>query len=218
MDRAYPKLDREIFIKRMGESFPNVYLTIISVIQGVALGLLVQNTLKDCVFIIARIPYAVISFGTVLAVFYEYSWFVGLYRWSPRFTDISVPLFLGVAEIIPFFFLDNPKLWWISNSIFCFVATLAFLNTFFHCKRDMFYDEEKYTLTKKGIIRQIRMTIFMSIVTLITALNYYITLKIYDWYLLEIIAFVIYFTSTFLLIYKDQKFIKKLHILFDVEY
>ncbi len=218
MDKLYSKLDREEFKKRIGNNFPGIYLTIISVIQGVALGLLVQSLFKGGIIVISRIPYALISFGTIIAVFWEYIWFVGIYRWSPRISDIITPLFLGVSEIIPLFFFDNPRYWWFFNFVLCFVGSIAFLNTLIHCRNDKFCDKDVFDLTRRGIYRQIFLTISMAIISLITVFIFQKTKVIYFWYLLEIIVFIIYISLTLILIIKDQMFIKEVHKKFNFEY
>lgn len=162
---VYDPLTKEEFKKRIISSFPAVYLTIISIIQGVALGILAYNTfgyIKNPEFAgrwLMFIPYSIISFIIILIVSYEYAWFVGIFRWSPRIWDSVVPFTLGFSELIPMFFLTRARNWFLSTGIFCFIGALAFLNSVKNCKKDMFENDKinyrSYRRTKNELLTNI---------------------------------------------------------------
>ncbi len=160
---VYQPLDQQEFKRRMGESFPAVYLTVISIVQGVALGILAQNTFGkistttsvSLSFILSLLPYAVLSFMVIVTVSFEYNWFVGIYRWSPRLWDSFIPLLLGLSQIGPLYFLNSPRVWWILNAVFAVIGTIAFNNTRMNQRKDMFSDQKVYNETQEGVFLDI---------------------------------------------------------------
>ncbi len=225
---VYDFLDKSEFKQRMGQSFPAVYLTVISIIQGVALGLLAQKTL-DYVSnskttdaqAWALAPYATLSFCTIVIVSFEYNWFVGVYRWSPKFLDTSIPFLLGIAEISPLFFLTSPVWWWRLNAFLVGVGIFGYVNTLTNCKPDMF-PKRLYTITRRGIFISIAMLSLLAPILLGVSLIYepYISnsTKIMYWPIYEIIAFVAYISMMTLLMFREHKFLCDLHEFFELRY
>lgn len=149
--------------RRVGDSFPAVYLTIISIIQGVALGLLATNTSaayyglptgSPIVVGLALFARSLLLLLTVVLISYQYTWFVGVFRWPPRFWDTLVPFALGSAEIVPMFVLQNEIAWWWWMWWLCVMGGLAFLNSWRHCRRDLFPDSEQAYARSKRILRE----------------------------------------------------------------
>jgi len=157
------KLNKKEFKARMGDSFPSVYLTMISIIQGVALGILASqinrlifhpeqgSTMIRHWLLVA--PYCIFSFMSILIVAYQYSWFIGLFKWSPAFWDIFFPFSLGLTEILPMFFLNKPAGWMLCTSVFSFMGVLAWRNTLIHCNSSAFGQK------KKAMVRTIKLLI-----------------------------------------------------------
>jgi len=104
-------LTRDVLVRRSLATFPDGYLNHISIIQGVALGLLIQQAFvaitsdKYSEYRIGILGEATLLFLCVVIVSYEYIWFLTIMRWTPRFSDTLIPLALGVTEIIPIFLL-----------------------------------------------------------------------------------------------------------------
>jgi len=228
------KLNEGEFKSRMGESFPSIYLTIISIIQGVALGILANQidklffhpaqgtTLARAWFLI--VPYCIFSFSSILIVAYQYAWFIGLFKWSPTFWDIFFPFILGLSEIMPIFFLDNPAAWMLCTSIFSFTGILAWRNTLIHCTTYTFGEEYKaLESTKKILIQNIKTALLVGLSLFILAilmflLKYdYLEKSIFLWYF-EVPAFLIFAVCAYSTFKKGEKFMKELHEDFGYDY
>lgn len=142
--RTLEPLTKEVLIRRSVETFPSGYLNNISVIQGVALGGLILNTVhawpSDAISSEAALllGQATFLFMGILVVSYEYLWFLTVVRWTPTFRDTLVPLVLGVSEIVPQFFLRGGTTWWTSTSIFVLVGAAAFFNTITRLEPELF--------------------------------------------------------------------------------
>lgn len=149
-------LDTKVLVRRSIETFPAGYLNNISIIQGVALGLLATRTFGtldsehstlDVVMIVGEALF--LMMGIIIAA-YEYLWFLTVVRWTPTFRDTLVPFTLGVAEIIPQFFLGTPVAWWVSAAFLTLVGSAAFLNTIVRLRLNLFGGYEKaYTEVRK---------------------------------------------------------------------
>lgn len=111
--------------------FTNVYFTTLSIIQGVALGILIQNSLRSYIEHGAQtIPYSVFGLLTIILISYEYTLFVVMFRRPARLLDTALPLLLGVFESAPSFFLAEKRLrypsWWLMTAVFGIVGALAY--------------------------------------------------------------------------------------------
>ena len=120
----YDPTNTRVFRKRMEDSFPSIYLNGISIIQGVALGLLCEQIFKDITpenqnifFATWNHPiknfYALMSLCCIICVLYEYNWFVGTYRWSQKLIDTLIPVFLGFFEIAAILNINTHYNWWL---------------------------------------------------------------------------------------------------------
>jgi hypothetical protein len=154
------KLSKSILKTRLSEVFPSVYLTTISIIQGVALGLLAQNYFlfwHDPRFASTRqdfIPYVIFSLFCILIVSYEYVWFIGIFRANANPFDTSIPIMLGAAEVCPTFYLADPQAWWGTIILFATAGAIAWLYTAYQCKYNFGEDiksKQAHRLAKNGL-------------------------------------------------------------------
>ena len=159
----YRRLEREEFQNRMAESFPAIYLTNVSIIQAVALGIWAERTFgyvaalesRRFVFWAPIIPYALMSFTLIILTSFEYHWFVGMYQWSPKALDTIAPFILGVAEIGPLFFLTSPRVWWFLSVASPLVAAAVYLNTLANSREDMFANREIHEHSRGNILQNV---------------------------------------------------------------
>ena len=106
---AIQALTRDVLIRRSLEVSPNGFITIISIIQGVALALLAQNTFPK--------PSMLVSLQSItlllvfVSVFYYYLTMSVLLRWAPSFLDCFLPFAIAGLEIPPAFFLGDVSSW-----------------------------------------------------------------------------------------------------------
>jgi len=144
------RITRERFIEGIRSGFPASYLTVLSIVQGVALSALIFNAadaFKDGITISA--PFLMlISFGNLIMVWYEYSWLVRIYTWEPGFIDAMIPFMLGVLEIVPTFFFERPFEWTIATICFILSGACGAWNTRRHTTAETF-DDYKSGLGKK---------------------------------------------------------------------
>jgi hypothetical protein len=121
---AIQALSRDVLIRRSLEVSPNGFITIISIIQGVALALLAQNTFPK--------PSALVSVQSItlllvfVSVFYYYLTMSVLLRWAPSFLDCFLPFAIAGLEIPPAFFLGDVTSWcmWLAAFWFFTMAGL----------------------------------------------------------------------------------------------
>ncbi len=162
----YRRLERGEFQNRMAASFPAIYLTNVSIIQAVALGILAERTFGYVAALESRrfalwapiIPYALMSFTLIILTSFEYHWFVGMYQWSPKALDTIAPFILGVAEIGPLYFLTSPRVWWLLSVASPLVAAGVYLNTLTNSSEDMFASREIYEHSKRNILQNIMLS------------------------------------------------------------
>lgn len=136
-------LSRSTLLQRSIEIFPQGYLMNVSIIQGVALSVLVVETVNhlkrvDSDFALQSVSQSLVSLAGLIIVSYEYLWFSTIMRWSPTFRDTAIPVVLGVAEIVPPLLLGRTVAWWIATAAFALLGAAAFLNTNSRLRPEMF--------------------------------------------------------------------------------
>jgi hypothetical protein len=111
---AIQALSREVLIQRSLQVSSSGFITIISIIQGVALALLAQNTFPSPSPLVGAQSVSLLL--VFVAVFYFYLSLSVLLRWAPSFLDCFLPFVIAGLEIPPAFFLGNVAAWngWLS--------------------------------------------------------------------------------------------------------
>lgn len=118
---ALEAISGEVLRRRSLEVSPTSFITIISIILGVALGLLAQNTFP------APSPLIAVQSACLLLLFactfYYYLSMSIVLRWAPSFVDCSAPFLIASLEIPPAYFLGHVAAWngWLS-ALFLSVA------------------------------------------------------------------------------------------------
>jgi hypothetical protein len=115
---AIQALTRDVLIRRSLEVSHNGFITIISIIQGVALALLAQNTFPRPSLLVAVQSIALLL--VFVSVFYYYLTMSVLLRWAPSFLDCLLPFAVAGLEIPPAFFLGNARAWNLWLGVFWF--------------------------------------------------------------------------------------------------
>ncbi|WP_433087489.1 hypothetical protein ACQP1P_16190 [Dactylosporangium sp. CA-052675] len=148
-------LDTETLVRRSVDNFPQGYLMIISIIQGVALAAIVSESTRyvssvSSHAITPALAQSILNLVGLIIVSYEYLWFTTIARWAPTFRDTAIPFVLGVAEIVPAYLLDRPTAWWIAFATFALLGAGAFGNTLLRLNPELFLEDgESYTKVRR---------------------------------------------------------------------
>jgi hypothetical protein len=128
--------NKQPLLEQIVEFFPSYYTTLISVIQATALGYLlvvVSGFVKGCPALeVSQIILAIMTFGVLIEVWYEYMMGSTVFRWVPIIWDSVIPFLIGVAEFLLILSISpvNIALWYFSLSITCLVSFVAFKNMY----------------------------------------------------------------------------------------
>lgn len=215
------KLNKEIFEKRVIEAFPPVYQTTVSVVQGVAFGILIFNTFKFLeIYGIQILPYSLISFLIFVTISYEYIYFLSIFRWSIKIFDIIIPFVIGICEVTPMYLIDNNNKWWLFTGVLCLLGALAYLNSIRNCESDMFEDRyhELYVKLKNDLWR---CTIYSILSAIVCFVGFWLSNKYEyqpnDLHISEIILLIILLVIIFKLLIGNEKFLNEMYKGFGIE-
>src|SRR5947209_6079253 len=132
---AEPKVDelnQTTFLERFRGTFPNIYLTIVSIIQGVAVYTLTSQTnlyigkLNKDLSLLQFVPFSLASFVLTVVIAFEYTWFVALFRWPPKLLDIAIPLGLGFFETLPMYYFTDYLGYCLTTAFLCLTGAFAY--------------------------------------------------------------------------------------------
>lgn len=123
--------------ERAMDTFANGYFTIVSIIQGVALGSWALITFRlagelswwnqAAQSALAALS-SIVTFLVVVVVSYMYFWFTVVMRWGPGILDVLIPMLLGASEMFMAANIsaDANNLWLLSSGVVGLVGALAF--------------------------------------------------------------------------------------------
>ena len=111
----------------LNELIPQIYLTLVSVLQGVALAVLVDKF--SLIFLNTALPsygYAIASFLIIVAFWYSYLGAILDGRWPFRFVDTL--LFFGVAifKSLAVEYIATPWIWCLFIGLMCIIVVVIY--------------------------------------------------------------------------------------------
>lgn len=111
---AVPTPRRAVHL-RIADQFAPAYLTLASIIQGVALASLVTRVEPNAAgYSLADWVRATASLVVILAIWHEYLMMVLAYVWLPTLLDSTVPFAFLVAEVFTIHFLPSDQRGWLA--------------------------------------------------------------------------------------------------------
>jgi hypothetical protein len=125
------ELNSVTYAERLKRTFPGIYLTLISIVQGVAVYTLSYVTTlywgKGAASAwLPYVPFSLTSFVVIVVVTFEYTWFVALFHWQPKVLDVTIPLALGLFEILPMYYFASPIWWRLFTAFLCLGGAAAY--------------------------------------------------------------------------------------------
>ena len=162
---AFKPIDNEHIRNRIKDNFSSGYLTLISIIQGVAFSVWVtqlgaaseMGAVENAAYYL-RVAF---SFLSIVFIVYYYSWFVSIVYTAPNLRESIVPLALGAAQVWPMFYFNESTEWWLRTSLFFLFGALGYANTLITV-RDYNYAEEFWPA-----LTRLRREMMINVVTMI---------------------------------------------------
>lgn len=132
----FEPLDVENFRDRVQQNFVQSFMTMMSIIQGLSFSFLIMNTMQyhgpassgsiQSWFLI----YPAISFFMMVLVLFFYTWFVSITYRPPSIRETIIPFFLGLFQVIPTYYLNDPRKWFFWSGVLLGMGVFGFYNTF----------------------------------------------------------------------------------------
>ena len=122
-------LNKENILETINSLYPAIYLTVLSIIQGVSLSFWAYHLMNDFGLKSNKILlmlYAVITFTIIVYVFYEFVWSVLLYRWVFGLFDTVLLFLIGAGEILLTFLMETPFYWYMAASGLSVIGIMAY--------------------------------------------------------------------------------------------
>lgn len=206
------------------QGFPAIYLAMISIIQGVALGIFINNFFINygnngiaiTLFSFTQIRfilYSLFSFMIIILISYEYSWYVLVFRYPMRIYDILLPFTLGFLEVAPTFYLLNQSGWWFWVSIISFFSAISYCYSIYNCEERFFPNKYSYEISIGSIKKSRMFCLFFGIVIALPATILSFKGLLY-WYV-ESIFLLFAFAWQVILICSEERFLKDFYKSFE---
>jgi hypothetical protein len=211
MHDIHPKLDKGQFKTRTGELFASFYMSMVSIIQGVAIAIFIQNAfnLHYDLFVFLRV---VVTFFYIVAVTYEYATFAGIWRWPHRIWDVAIPLLLGIAQSAPSFLWQNPVKWWGASLGLVICGLFAYFNTGRQLRRNIFEEgkrgKDAYN-SSRGVSARGNWLMLAGVPICVVAIFWHIYGTPGPW--VQIAMLLLIFLVVVLFIWKQQNWYRKMH-------
>ena len=131
---TFDQLDEAQFRARVQNNSAQTFLTMISIIQGVAFYFLINNAFPLFYSGALKVHrefliYPALSFASIITVFFLYSWFVSITYRPPDIREAGIPFLVGLTQIFPMFCFEQPKHWFGFFAVFLGASIVALHNT-----------------------------------------------------------------------------------------
>jgi hypothetical protein len=159
---AVQSLNAAVMRARSVEIFTGAYVTLLSIVQATALGLLAVKSSEQLKARGNQAALATESIAVLLAivlVFYMYVWFVLLVRWTPTILDTLIPFGLGTAEIAATESIGDHRTWVLRMAVLGAVGALGFWHSGWRATQDLFDSPEDYSRIHKLLFRLLEVTL-----------------------------------------------------------
>jgi hypothetical protein len=140
--------DGEKFRKELLEIYPNMYLTWLSMIQGVVFATLLYKgfssiiDFKICLLEkIGIVIYILLSVGILALIWFDYL-YNNIFKRIPNLRDAFFPILFGIFQVGLAFFLNNPRIWMGFSLLIGVTACFAYPNTRIQVMKEMKFEEE----------------------------------------------------------------------------
>jgi len=167
-----PQLRAQALGERVNSDFIEVYLTLVSIIQGVALQnwavLVVQEMKKAELWDWTLLGYLLVTGLLLIIVWHQYAWGVLSLRWIPRIRDAVIPFCIGAVEFVTIGFLETAQYerWTLAVAILGFIGWYAYRNSERNTVREDFTSEEVYRRFQAHFLLLKRMTLGYAVIFL----------------------------------------------------
>lgn len=129
-DSMLVKLSAKRTVVQLNTFLPQIHLTLISVLQGLALGILIAQIENHFSTTIQSILLYINSLLIIVLVWYLYSSVFVIFVWPLSFPHTLLQFCLTIAQSISFLFISQPGAWTIGVAIAAFIAgIIRFTNT-----------------------------------------------------------------------------------------
>ena len=151
------QVNKEVFRNNLQSNFSSGMLTLISILMGVILAVAVDQITKYNDPDIVLFFHAIVTLLFISGTFYFYYYFVSVFFVPPRIMQVLVVFFLGMTELAAAQSIGSPRGFIGSMNLVLLAAVIAFLNTFYLLKRNMYSDnfQGAYELYRGETIKNI---------------------------------------------------------------
>jgi hypothetical protein len=155
-------LSPAVLRKRVEEMFPSLYLTLVSIIQGVAFGIAVTTaygTFSHEHGTVSRaivLGQALVTIVGIILITDKYVIVAATLRWSSTILDTLLPYLIGLGEIGAALMIGHEASWWFAIAFWLLAGMAALRHTMLRATEDIFGGMVSYYNSfQRGLIKQI---------------------------------------------------------------
>lgn len=134
----------------MLRSHESSYLSLMSIVQGVAFGFLalqVYENIRD--YGLVAWILTITTFLLIILTWNEYIIGITIFKWVPNLIDASIPFLLSASEIcLAATIKEKYQDWYFAFFIFCIVALIAFCNMYYRAQKSSSENKEALFIIK----------------------------------------------------------------------
>ena len=170
-------LDGRSLRVRSSDVFSSAYVTVLSIVQGIALGTLVvtatpqfielTTSQADMAQLLLVTSECLATLTAIIVVYYNYIWFLLMFRWAPTAWDTLIPVALGVGNILVSAAVGTTIPWLAFIALIQVIGMPSFGHTIFRSRKGQFSRPEDYISTRRLLSQLIWMMGFGAVAALL---------------------------------------------------
>lgn len=147
------RADKQVLFTKIIDSFPGMYITLISIFQSAMVGYLVVEAKGENFIYLWSEWFRIISTCiSIIIIWNEYRMGSTVLRWIPDIFDVLIPFLLVFGQVLIISFIKIPGVWFFGFGLLFLFSSFAYYNMFKKAETLVKIIQKEFTPTEDQII------------------------------------------------------------------
>lgn len=148
-------VDQQLLFSKIIDSFPGMYITLISIFQSAMVGYLVfKAEATGSNYLLGEWLRVISTCISIILIWNEYRMGSTVLRWIPNIIDVFIPFALVFGQVLIISYITTPDIWFLAFSLLFFFGLFAYLNMYHKSEALIDVIQEKFASTENYIINE----------------------------------------------------------------
>lgn len=147
--------DKQLLFSKIIDSFPGMYITLISIFQSAMVGYLVVKAEETGFnYLLGEWLRVISTCISIILIWNEYRMGSTVLRWIPNIIDVLIPFALVFGQVLIISNITTPDIWFLAFGLLFFFGLFAYLNMYQKSEALVEVIREKFPSTENYIVNE----------------------------------------------------------------